>query len=124
MFTMSKFLMAAALLAAASLHAADNQLTPQERSAGWTLMFDGKTYTHWVDPTRKSPPQTSFTIEDGCLKSTPHPTIDEDLFSEDTFADFELEWDWKISPRGNSGLKYRIQDHVFLPDQHVAPFEA
>src|SRR5437763_14290418 len=97
MFTMSKFLMAAALLAAASLHAADNQLTPQERAAGWTNLFDGTTYTHWVDPTRKSPPQTSFTIEDDCLKSTPHPTIDAALSREDTFAHFALESHWKIS---------------------------
>ena len=47
----------------------------------------------------------------------------EDLFSAGTYSDFELEWDWKISPRGNSGLKYRIQDHLFLGDQHLPRFE-
>ena len=106
-----------------TLGAADNQLTPQEKAAGWKLLFDGRTFDHWIDNTKKSPPGTSFTIEDGCLKATSHPAITEDLFSADTYADFELEWDWKISPRGNSGLKYRIQDHVFLPDVRVKPFE-
>ena len=120
---MSKFLVIAALFAAVPLSAADNQLTPQEKSAGWILLFDGKTFDHWIDPTKKSPPATSFVIEDGCLKSTSHPAITEDLFSAATYRDFELEWDWKISPRGNSGLKYRIQDHVFLPDQQVRHFE-
>ena len=102
---------------------ADNQLTAQEKAAGWKLLFDGKTFANWVDNTKMSPPGTSFTIEDGCLKATSHPAIEEDLFSADTYGDFELEWDWKISPKGNSGLKYRIQDHVILPDQRVPHFE-
>jgi hypothetical protein len=112
-----------AMLAATSLWAADNELTPTEKKAGWILLFDGKTFDHWVDPTKKTPPGDSFVIEDGCLKATSRPKITEDLFSADTYADFELVWDWKISPRGNSGLKYRIQDHVFLPDQHLPRFE-
>src|SRR5947209_20282345 len=90
---------------AAGLMAADNQLTPQEKAGGWKLLFDGKTYAGWEDPTKKSPPGDSFTIEDGCLKATSHPKIEEDLFTQETFADFELQFDWKISPRGNSGVK-------------------
>jgi hypothetical protein len=119
---MCKLLPVAAFLAL-TLSAADNQLTPQEKAAGWKLLFDGKTFDNWVDPTRMSPPGTSFVIEDGCLKATAHPAIEEDLFSADTYSDFELEWDWKISPRGNSGLKYRIQDHLFLPERSVPHFE-
>ena len=111
----------AALLCAAALagvaQAADNQLTAQEKAAGWRLLFDGKTFANWVDPTKKSPPGDSFIIEDGCLAATDHPKIVEDLFTTETFRDFELEFDWKISPRGNSGVKYRIQDHQFLLDE-------
>lgn len=112
-----------AILLALPLCAADNQLAPQEKAAGWKLLFDGSTFDHWIDNTKKSPAGTSFVIEDGCLKATPHPAITEDLFSADTYGDFELEWDWKISPRGNSGLKYRIQEHVFLPEKFVPHFE-
>ncbi len=112
-----------AVLLAGSLPAADNQLTAQERAAGWKLLFDGKTYAGWEDPTKKSPPGDSFTIEDGCLKSTSHPNIEEDLFTEERFADFEMQFDWKISPRGNSGVKYRIQDRVFLLDEKLPRFE-
>src|ERR1035438_1336902 len=50
----------AAVLTAA---AADNQLTAQEKSAGWRLMFDGKTYGGWEDPARKVPPDNGFTID-------------------------------------------------------------
>ena len=119
---MRKLVTTLALLAL-PLFAADNQLTQQEKAAGWKLLFDGKTYANWIDPTKKSPPATSFTIEDGCLKATSHPAITEDLFSSATYGDFELEWDWKISPKGNSGLKYRIQDHVFLVGRQAPRFE-
>jgi 3-keto-disaccharide hydrolase len=113
----------AALCCAASLaFAADNQLTPAEKSTGWELLFDGKTYANWEDVSKKSPPGNSFTIEDGCLKATPHARIEEDLFTTRLFADFELEWDWKISPAGNSGVKYRIQDHLFLADRKTPTF--
>ena len=81
----------------------------------WISLFDGKTMDHWVDPRQKTPPGDAWTIEDGCLKAQRRPVITEDLFSRQTFRDFELEFDWRISPGGNSGVKYRIQDHLFVP---------
>lgn len=103
--------------------AADNQLTPAEKSAGWRLLFDGKTFNNWIDPGSKSPAADSFVIEDGCLKAIPHPKIIEDLFSKGLYGDFELEWDWKIAEAGNSGVKYRIQDKVFLTPKQMLRFE-
>jgi hypothetical protein len=84
----------------------------------WRSLFDGKTFEGWETPAGKP-----FVIEDGCIKAVPRPAIDEDLFSTDRFGDFELEFDWKISPRGNSGVKYRIQDRVWLYDERVPHFE-
>ena len=80
-------------------------------------MFDGKTYAGWEDPTKKVPPSNASTIEDGCIKSLPHPNIDEDLFTKALYRDFEMEFDWKISPGGNSSVKYRIQECVMLDDE-------
>lgn len=99
---------------AAGAAAQNNTLTPEEKKAGWILLFDGKTMNHWVDPRTKNPPGDAWTIEDGCLKANQHPKITEDLFSRDTWRDFELVFDWRISPAGNSGVKYRIQDHFFV----------
>jgi len=90
---------------------------------GWITLFDGKTMNHWVDPRQKTPPGDAWTIEDGCLKAQAHPRITEDLFSEGTYRDFELEFDWRISPGGNSGLKYRIQDHIWVPRGVPGKFE-
>ncbi len=79
---------------------------------------------NWVDPGQMTPPGDAWTIEDGCLKAQRRPRITEDLFSQKTFRDFELEFDWRISPRGNSGVKYRIQDHLFVPREPGLKFEA
>jgi 3-keto-disaccharide hydrolase len=117
---------AASLLAGLAprwLRADDNQLTPEEKKAGWILLFDGRSFDNWEDPTRKSPPGDSFSIEDGCLKATAHPKFEEDLFSTRTWGDFDLQWDWKIAPRGNSGLKYRIQDRIWVVGQTAPRFE-
>ena len=113
----------AGLLLPLAAVAADNELTAREKAAGWRLLFDGRTFAGWEDPTQKSPPGDSFTIEDGCLKATSHPRIQEDLFSSQTFRDFELEFEWKISPAGNSGVKYRIQDRIMLPAGGPPKFE-
>ena len=120
---MCKCLWAAALVLGMQAAAADNQLTPAEKRDGWQLLFDGKTFANWEDPTKKSPPGVSFVIEDGCLKATSHPRMDEDLFTAATFRDFEMEWDWRISPAGNSGVKYRIQDRVMLVEGRFPRFE-
>ncbi len=97
--------------------AADNTLTAEEKASGWRLLFDGSTFAGWADPAKKSPPGDSFSIENGCLKAKANPRIGEDLFTESLFRGFELQFDWKISVGGNSGVKYLIQDHVFV----VAP---
>ncbi len=98
-----------------------NTLTPEEKAEGWLLLFDGKTMKGWDDPRLKTPPGDAWTIEDGCLKARANPRITEDLFTKETFGDFDLEFDWCISPGGNSGVKYRIQDHWFLSlkDSHA-----
>jgi hypothetical protein len=86
-----------------------NVLTPTEKAEGWILLFDGHSFDHWRDPHRLNPAGDAWIVEDGCLKTTAHPHITEDLISDDAYHDFELQWDWRISPAGNSGIKYEIQ---------------
>ena len=115
--------MACAILAAARAPAADNQLTAPKKAAGWTLLFDGRSFAGWENPTRKSPPGDSFVIENGCLKAVARPRFTEDLFTAAAYRDFELEFDWKIAPGGNSGVKYRIQDRVSVSETQLPKFE-
>lgn len=110
-----------ASLSAAAESSKHNSLTAKERAEGWKLLFDGKTMANWIDPTGENPPGDAWSIEDGCLKAKPNPRITEDLVSAEKYGDFELQWDWKISAGGNSGLKYRIQKFVVLSDATKAP---
>lgn len=116
---------ALALLAALACHgeAPHNTLTPAQKAAGWRLLFDGKSFRGWEDPVRKVPPGDSWTIENGCLKARARPGLREDLFTRENFTNFELVFDWRISPRGNSGVKYRVQDRLFVPELPGKRFE-
>src|ERR1051326_570579 len=111
----------AILLAASCLTAlaADNILTPAEKQAGFRLLFDGHTFDGWRDPASEVPPGEAWVIEDGCLKTTAKPQITEDLISKESYRDFELKFDWRISEHGNTGVKYRIQRTVFLDNSKV-----
>jgi hypothetical protein len=102
------FRIAIATLCMAGLACAQTPLTPAEKKAGWILLFDGKSMTGW------KPAGDAWAIEDGCLKAQKKPSFTEDLFTEQTFRDFELSFEWRISSAGNSGLKYRIQKHLYL----------
>jgi hypothetical protein len=99
--------------------AAENQLTAEEKAAGWKLLFDGKTMNGWSDSAGKPMKSDAWAIEDGTLKARAKPTFTEDLFTKEKFTDFELEFDWKISPAGNSGVKYRIQDHIYMAGERA-----
>jgi hypothetical protein len=114
------------LCAAQSGVASDNHLTPAEANTGWKLLFDGKTFQNWRDPSSETPPGDSWAIEDGCLTTVPHPHIEEDLISANSYGNFELDFDWRVSPGGNTGVKYRIQRTVFHDNSKGSrgPFEA
>lgn len=80
----------------------------------WVTLFDGKTLTGFVDPWKKVPPGGSWVLEDGALKVVPEARIAEDLVTAQEYRDFELEFEWKVSPGGNTGVKYRIQRVFFI----------
>jgi hypothetical protein len=92
----------------------DSFLSPQESALSWVSLTDGRTMTHWQDPSKLDPPGDAWSMEDGCLKAVPHPRITEDLVSDETYGNFVLSFEWRVAPNGNSGLKYRIQAFPIL----------
>jgi hypothetical protein len=111
------------LLALGIAFGQENRLTPEEQAAGWKLLFDGSSWANWENPATKTPPAEAWAIEDGWIKALKNPRITEDLVSRDSFADFELAFEWRISPRGNSGVKYRIQDRLWVEHPAGKRFE-
>lgn len=98
------------MLTGVTLFAADspNQLTPVEKAAGWKLLFDGKTTQGWHSYKKTTFPAHGWVVEDGWLHCLGEKG--GDVLSDATFDQFDLEWDWKLEPKGNSGLKYFVLD--------------
>jgi len=91
-----------------------NQLTQQEKTKGWQLLFDGKTLNGWK--TFKDQPG-SWKVTDGMLCSASADAGNADLLTNGVYENFELDIDWKISPEGNSGILYLVTedyDQTFL----------
>jgi len=83
-----------------------NQLSADEKKEGWKLLFDGQGVEGWHSFKKTSFPTNAWVIEDGwlhCLGKS-----GEDILSDDQYDQFDLKWEWKIEPAGNSGLKYFV----------------
>jgi Domain of Unknown Function (DUF1080) len=104
--------------------AAPNSLTRAERDAGWQLLFDGKTFKGWRGLGYDSVPTGHWTVENGAIKKIAsgnvpkiadgQPAVGGDLMSIGAFQDFELTWEWKVTPGANSGLKYNVSEEFSL----------
>ncbi|MFC1545513.1 DUF1080 domain-containing protein [Gemmatimonadota bacterium] len=113
-----------------------NTLTDTERREGWVLLFDGKTFSGWRGIGEDGVPEGHWIIENGALKKVPsgevplqadgQPLAGGDLMTERTFEDFELFFEWKISPAGNSGIKYNVSEEMSVsnpPENAALGFE-
>jgi Ni/Co efflux regulator RcnB len=86
--------------------AAINTLTPAEESEGWELLFNGKDLTGFRG-FKSASPTTSWKVADGAITYVGEGT---DLVTDQQFGDFELEFDWRIAPGGNSGVMYQVTE--------------
>jgi hypothetical protein len=87
-----------------------NSLTPEEKQAGWRLLFDGQTTAGWRGYQSTTMP-ASWRVENGSLLSRRiQGESSGDIISVEQFADFELVWEWKMTAGNNSGVIYRATE--------------
>lgn len=99
------FAIALSLIVSPLLTAATpNMLTSAEKSAGWKLLFDGKSLDGWRSY-KSDQVGAGWKVQDGALVLTAPKA--GDIMTKEEFADFELSFEWKISEGGNSGVIYR-----------------
>ena len=87
-------------------------LTAAQRAAGWKPLFDGRTTAGWRGYRAQTVP-AGWRVEGGTL--TKDGPIG-DLITTNQYGDFELAFDWKMSPGGNAGVFYRgteEYDHIY-----------
>ena len=108
------FTVLALVVAGATLTA---QSMPRERA-----LFDGKTTTGWRGFKKPAFPASGWVVQDGWLKHLAAKGEDSagagDIVTIDTFDNFDLTFEWKISPGGNSGVKYLVTEERSGPIAH------
>lgn len=86
-----------------------NNVSEQEKAQGYKLLFNGKNYEGWNKDGKK--PESRWTIENGILSITSNkdkvPGVE--LVSDDKYAAFELQFDFRLTEGANSGVKYFVE---------------
>lgn len=93
-----------------------NQLTETEKTAGWKLLWDGKTSKGWRSANGTAFPSKGWKMEDGALTVEASDGAESaafgDIITEAVYPEFELQADFKISEGANSGIKYYVQPEL------------
>ncbi len=84
-----------------------NLLTDTEKGEGWKLLFDGKSTAGWHMYGRKDAPVQGWQVMDGSLVRAGRGG---DIATDESFDNFELKVEWRISPAGNSGIFFRSNE--------------
>jgi hypothetical protein len=113
-----------------------NVLTDQEKAEGWILLWNGVDFSGWRGVGLDRIPGGHWVIEDGAIKKLStgevarqadgQPIQGGDLMTEATYENFDLRFEWKISPGGNSGVKYNVSEEMskaFAPQHAAIGFE-
>jgi len=93
--------------------AGENVLSAKEKSAGWKLLFDGKSTSGWRGFRTSDFPSECWAVADGILKRVKRDANREecgDIVTAQQYDNFEFQLDWKIEPGGNSGIKYLVRE--------------
>ncbi len=92
-----------------------NSLTKAEKKEGWQLLFDGSSKKGWHIYQGKSD-GSAWKVSEGMLMLDPTEKKDwqtiggGDIITDEAYENYHLSLEWKISPKGNSGIIFGIQD--------------
>jgi hypothetical protein len=78
-------------------------------AAQTTVLFDGKDTSAWKGYKQEQFPAAQWVIDDGALKTVPG-SKPIDLVSREKYKDFDLSFEWKVPPGGNSGVIYNADE--------------
>ncbi len=114
------------VLAAVAEDKPNNSMTDEEKTAGWKLLFDGKTTDGWRGYKKDSMPP-GWKVIDGALVRVSGGAGGkgagggDDIITVEQFDNFELQLEWKIVERaGNSGLILRASEDA-VTSWHTGP---
>lgn len=81
-------------------------------AAEWTTLFDGKDLKAWKIFNKPDGAPLGWEIEGGTLAWRKGAG---NLLTREKYRDFELELEWKLSPGGNSGVMFGVEESSDKP---------
>jgi hypothetical protein len=84
-------------------------------------LFDGKTTAGWRGFKKPAFPDKGWVVENGWLKHVAKGATSDgggDIITIETFDNFDLQFEWRIAPGGNSGVKYFVTEDRSGPIAH------
>ena len=89
-----------------------NQLNNQEKDAGYSLLFDGKTSANWRSVHSDKFPAKGWEVKEGIIKVVKsdggESTNGGDIITNEQFDAFDLSFEFKLTEGANSGVKYFV----------------
>lgn len=99
------------LLLTLPLAASDiNTLTPEEKADGWQLLFNGRDLSNWRAFGSQNRPGPGWKVENGILKKL-EKIPGGNIITKQKYKDYTLIWEWRISEKGNNGIKYLVDEN-------------
>ena len=96
-----------------------NTLTDAEIADGWQLLFDGQTLDGWKDFNGDSLTQP-WHVVDGCIQAKGGGSdMSGYIVTKKQYENFILDWDWKLSKGGNSGMLYHVVENPYFKVPYV-----
>ena len=86
-----------------------NLLSDAEKNDGWVSLFDGKTTNGW-HTYNKEKAGSAWQVDDGTLHLNPASKDGGDIVTSKEYSNFDLKAEWKISPKGNSGIIFLVKE--------------
>lgn len=92
-----------------------NNVSTQEKSQGFRLLWDGKTTAGWRGAYKTAFPSKGWRISDGVLSveksaASAESTNGGDIVTKEQFSSFELKFDFRLTEGANSGVKYFVTE--------------
>ncbi|NDC77571.1 MAG: DUF1080 domain-containing protein [Chitinophagia bacterium] len=76
-------------------------LSKKERKAGFELLFDGTHIDRWIGN------KVAYAVEDGAIVVKPSGGSGGNLYTDQEYGDFELRFEFMLTPGANNGLGIR-----------------
>ena len=90
----------------------------KEMKDDWTILFDGSSFDSWRGYLAEEM-HPEWSIDNGTMMFTPSPEGGKNIITKDTYTNFILSLEWKVSEAGNSGIFWGVYEDEKYPEAYL-----